>query len=98
VFRHYWVVVSLVVTLVAAAVLIEHLSTIRVLADMARDPNVDLRGGRSDLFHSIGGLVVLLIPLWLNLYKPTGLTRHGWRRQHRRKARADRSLVEADRD
>jgi hypothetical protein len=35
-----------------------------------------------DLFHSVGGLLVLLIPLVLNIYKPRGLTRYGWRRQH----------------
>lgn len=91
-FRHYWVVVSLVLTLVATAVLIEHTSTVRALAEMARDPNVDMRNGRGDLFHSIGGLIVLLVPLWLNMYKPRGLTRYGWRRQQRGKRAAERSF------
>jgi len=97
-FRHYWVVVTLVMTLVATAVLIEHLGTIRALSAMARDPNIDMRNAGGDLFHSIGGLVVLLVPLWLNMYKPRGLTRYGWRRQQRRKAPGERPLVDVERD
>ncbi len=81
--RHYWVVISLVVTAVATLVLIGHLSDIRTLAAVASDPTADLRTRGGDLFHSIGGLIVLLIPLWLNMYKPRGLTRYGWRRQQR---------------
>ena len=82
-FRHYWVVISLVVTAVATLVLILHLSDIRALAAMASNPTTDLRTRGGDLFHSIGGLIVLLIPLWLNMYKPRGLTRYGWRQQQR---------------
>ena len=33
------------------------------------------------LIHSAGGLVVLLIIQWLNVYKPQGLTPYGWRKQ-----------------
>ncbi|GAB3883374.1 DUF2269 domain-containing protein [Terrabacter terrigena] len=97
-FRHYWVVVSLVVTTFATVVLILHLGTVRELAELARDPNVDMRNAGGDLFHSIGGFIALLIPLWLNMYKPRGLTRHGWRRQQRDKRTAGPSLVDADRD
>ena len=55
-FRHYWVVVSLVVTAFATVVLILHLGTVRELAELARDPKVDMRNAGGDLFHSIGGL------------------------------------------
>ena len=96
--RHYWVVLSLVLTIVATAVLIVHTSTVRALADMARDPNLDLRKAGGDLFHSIGGLIVVLVPLWLNMYKPRGLTRYGWRRQQRHKSTAAQQLVDAERD
>lgn len=84
--RHYWVVLSLVITLFASAVLLAHTITIRELGDMARAPAVDMRRAGGDLFHSIGGLIVLLVPLWLNMYKPRGLTRRGWRHQRRRNA------------
>ena len=97
-FRHYWVVVSLVLTVFAAAILIAHTSTVRALADIARDPRTDMRNAGGDLFHSIGGLIVLLIPLWLNMCKPRGLTRYGWRRQQRRKSAAAQQLVDVERD
>jgi len=42
----------------------------------------DLEG---DLFHSVRGLAVLLVPLVLNIYKPRGLTRYGWRAQQRQR-------------
>ena len=84
-FRHYWVVISLILTAVATVVLIGHMRDVHALAAMAADPTVDVRDRGGDLFHSIGGLIVLLIPLWLNMYKPRGLTRYGWRRQQRAK-------------
>jgi hypothetical protein len=93
-FRHYWVVISLVLTAFATLVLIEHVWDIRALAAMASDPTTDLRTRGGDLFHSVGGLIVLLIPLWLNMYKPRGLTRYGWRRQQRAKPAAPREPAE----
>jgi hypothetical protein len=84
-FRHYWVVISLVLTAVATLVLILHVRDIRMLSTMASDPNTDVQSRGGDLFHSVGGLIVLLIPLWLNIYKPRGLTRYGWRQQLRAK-------------
>ena len=93
-FRHYWVVISLILTAFATLVLILHIRDVRALAAMAGDPTVDVRNLGGDLFHSIGGLIVLLIPLWLNMYKPRGLTRHGWRQQQRTKT-APRRLPEA---
>jgi hypothetical protein len=82
--RHYWVLISLVLTAFATLVLIGHLSQIRAMAAAAGNPTADMRT-RGDLFHSVGGLIVLLIPLWLNMYKPRGLTRYGWRQQQRAK-------------
>jgi hypothetical protein len=83
-FRHYWVLISLVLTAFATLVLIEHVAQIHAMAAAASDPTA-ARRTRGDLFHSVGGLIVLLIPLWLNMYKPRGLTRYGWRQQQRSK-------------
>lgn len=41
----------------------------------------DLRTLGSTLVHSVGGTVVLLVNMWLNVYKPRGLTPYGWRKQ-----------------
>ena len=36
----------------------------------------------SFVIHAAGGIVVLLIPIVLSVYKPPGLTRYGWRKQY----------------
>lgn len=86
-FRHYWVAISFVLTVFATVILIGHLPALRSLADAARDPRTDVTQLGGDLVHSVGGLAVLLIPMWLNMYKPRGLTRYGWRRQQAQRAR-----------
>jgi hypothetical protein len=79
-FRHWWVVVKLLLTSVATVVLLLQVPGIRSMAEAARsgtDPG-DLPG---TLAHSIGGLLVLVLVAVLSTYKPRGLTRYGWRRQ-----------------
>lgn len=83
-FRHYWVVISLLLTILATAVLLVETRTISSLASVAADPTTsdDALGELpSTLVHSAGGTVVLLTILVLNMYKPRGMTRYGWRKQ-----------------
>jgi DMSO/TMAO reductase YedYZ heme-binding membrane subunit len=83
-FRHYWVLISLLLTIIATVVLLVETQTIGYFADIAADPRTsgdDLRALGSTLVHSVGGTVVLLVILVLNVYKPRGMTRHGWRKQ-----------------
>jgi hypothetical protein len=83
-FRHYWVLFSLVLTILATAVLLAETQTISHFADIAADPATssdDLRALGSTLVHSVGGAMVLLVVLVLNVYKPPGMTRYGWRKQ-----------------
>jgi hypothetical protein len=80
-FRHYWVVISLALTLLATAVLLAHMPTVSAMADLARTADgANLGGHGGDLFHAGGGLVVLLAVAVLNVYKPRGLTPYGWRK------------------
>ena len=83
-FRHYWVLISLLLTVIATVVLLAETQTISYFADTAADPTTsgeDLRTLGSTLVHSVGGTVVLLVILVLNVYKPRGMTRYGWRKQ-----------------
>jgi uncharacterized membrane protein len=83
-FRHYWVVISLLLTIFATAVLLREVQVIASYADIAADrsASVDaLRALPSTLLHSVGGTVLLLVILVLNIYKPRGLTRYGRRRE-----------------
>ncbi|MGI8425346.1 MAG: DUF2269 domain-containing protein [Actinomycetota bacterium] len=87
-FRHYWVLISLLLTTLAAAVLLVETRTIRHFAQIAAAPTTsgeDLRALGSTLVHSVGGLVVLMVILVLNVYKPQGMTRYGWRKQQQRR-------------
>jgi DMSO/TMAO reductase YedYZ heme-binding membrane subunit len=83
-FRHYWVLISLLLTIVATVVLLAETQTIGYYADIAADPATsgdDLRALGSTLVHSVGGTVVLVVIVVLNVYKPRGMTRYGWRKQ-----------------
>ncbi|HEV8559956.1 MAG TPA: DUF2269 domain-containing protein [Actinophytocola sp.] len=79
-FRHYWVLVKLLLTLVSTTVLLVETQTINSLTETAGSV-ADPRELPGSLPHSIGGLVVLLTTTILSVYKPRGLTRHGWRIQ-----------------
>lgn len=83
-FRHWWVVLSLVLTVGATFVLMVQVPLIAHRAAMAADPattDSELQAMGNLLLHSIGGAVVLLVITVLNVYKPRGLTRYGWRKQ-----------------
>jgi hypothetical protein len=82
-FRHYWVLISLVLTIFSTVVLLLHMPTVSMLADMAQAVSgADLAALGGDLFHPSIGLLILLVVTGLNMYKPRGLTRYGWRKQH----------------
>src|ERR687888_747295 len=90
-FRHYWVLISLALTVLCTVVLLLHMPTVSHLAGMARaadGANVGGLGG--DLFHAGGGLLVLLVITALNVYKPRGMTPYGWRKQQEERARLAR--------
>lgn len=79
-FRHYWVLISFVLTGLATVVLLLEMRIINHNASLAALPGTSLetlRGLPSTLPHSVGGTVVLLVVLVLNVYKPSGMTRYG---------------------
>jgi len=84
-FRHYWVLLKLIATSIATAVLLLKLSPISTLADAAARTtfsSASLAGLRASmLVHAAGGLLVLLATTVLALYKPQGLTPFGVRKQ-----------------
>lgn len=92
-FRHYWVLISLLLTVVATLALLAETRTIGYFADMAAGPTTsidDLRALGSTLVHSVGGTAVLLVILVLNTYKPQGLTGYGLRKERERRVAAKR--------
>lgn len=80
--RHYWVLISLVLTIFATVVLLLHMPTVSALAALAREADGARLGELGgDLLHAGGGLLVLLVITALNVYKPRGMTPYGWRKQ-----------------
>ena len=89
-FRHWWVVVTLFLTVAATLVLLVQLPIIEGRASLAADPATtpgQLQTLGNLLLHSIGGTIVLLVITVLNVFKPRGLTRYGWRKQNQESTR-----------
>ena len=81
-FQHYWVTISFGLTVFAVVVLLLHMPSVTSTADLAlAEEGQALQALGGDLGHPSIGLVILLAVQVLNLYKPRGLTRYGWRKQ-----------------
>ena len=84
-FRHYWVLIKLLLTVFATIVLLLQTGAISFLAGAAAETTFsaadhhDLR--TSLVLHAGGGLVVLLLTTILSVFKPRGMTRYGQRKQ-----------------
>ena len=84
-FRHYWIVAKLCVTVAATTVLLLHMPAVDRLSHMASEasaPRTTLGAlPFQDLLHAVGGLAVLITVTALSVYKPWGKTPYGKRRQ-----------------
>ncbi len=85
-FRHYWVVAKLVMTIPATLLLLLHMQPIGRIARVAAETTLssaDLRGPRIEVVVQAGAaLLVLLAATALSVYKPRGMTRDGWRERY----------------
>lgn len=84
-FQLYWVLVKLLLTVFATIVLLVKMELIGHAARLAAEtilPSAELRAvGIQLVVHAAGGLLVLLAPMVLSVYKPRGRTRYGARKQ-----------------
>jgi hypothetical protein len=82
-FRHYWVVLKLVITVFATAILLIYMETFRQMAGVAADPvmEIGLVRNPSPMVHAILALILLGIATVLGVYKPFGMTPYGRRKQ-----------------
>jgi hypothetical protein len=78
-FRHYWVVLKLLITAFATVILLIYMETFGQMAGVAADPVVDLAVVRnaSPIVHAILALILLLAATVLGVYKPFGMTAYG---------------------
>lgn len=84
-FRHYWIIVKLVINILSTLILFVHLQPISYLSRVAAEgilSNTD-RGAQIQLVVAAGaGLLALLVATGLAVYKPRGITPYGWRKQY----------------
>lgn len=86
-FRHYWVLFKLLINVFAVIILLMYMPTLDYFVGVAADITLsagDLRVLRdpSPVLHASLALLLLLVATVLGLYKPPGMTRYGWRKQH----------------
>ncbi len=83
-FRHYWILAKLLITLLATTVLLVHVRLIGYMAGVAAKTifsGGDLRGLRIQLVANAGAaLLALLVATTLSVYKPPGMTPYGQRK------------------
>ena len=84
-FRHYWVLVKFLITVVSALILFGFTQTLGSLGDLAANPALSMNELRnlkqSPVLHSGGGLLAILVAAILAVYKPWGMTPYGRRKR-----------------
>lgn len=84
-FRHYWIIVKLVINILSTLILLVHLRPISYMARVAAEgtlSNADRRIQIQLVVAAGAGLMALLVAIGLAVYKPRGMTPYGWRKQY----------------
>jgi hypothetical protein len=89
-FRHYWVLAKLVITIPSTVILLTHTRAIQYMALAAAEFPIapgDLRELRVQLaVTAAAAIIALLVTTGLSVLKPRGLTPYGWRKQREGRA------------
>ena len=88
-FRHYWILVKLVITILSTIILQVHMQPISLLASAAAKTTVfsaNVHGLQVEMVVASGAaLLALLVATALAVYKPRGVTPYGWRKQNEKR-------------
>ncbi len=88
-FRHYWILIKLLITTLSTIILLVHMQPISRLAGAARETTLfsaDLHRMQVQMVVASGAaLLALLVATTLGVYKPRGMTPYGWRKQHQQR-------------
>jgi hypothetical protein len=97
-FRHYWVFVKFMLTILATVLLLLHTQPIGRLAAVARDGAVsgaEIHALQIQLVGDAGAaLLALLVNVTLSIYKPQGLTPYGRRKSLEERRGTESTLAE----
>jgi hypothetical protein len=86
-FRHYWILIKLLITVPATVALFVHIQPIGLISRIAAERAVTGAdsGLQIQMLAAAGAaLVALLVATVISIYKPRGLTQYGWRKQQER--------------
>lgn len=87
-FRHYWILMKLGITVLSTIILQVHMQPISALSRTATTgtlSNADV-GLQIQMVVAAGlALLALLVATALGVYKPRGMTPYGWRKQYRQR-------------
>lgn len=85
-FRHYWIIAKLIITVLSTIIFVIHMRPISHLAHLAlegtlisSDPSLRIQM----VAASGAGLIALITVTALGVYKPRGMTAYGWRKQYK---------------
>lgn len=88
-FRHYWVIAKLLITIIATILLLMHTQPIGLLAALARETEWSIAGAGRLQIQLVGDAIVALLALLVNaalsVFKPWGMTPYGVRRRQERR-------------
>lgn len=83
VFRHYWILAKLVLTVIGVTILVAHMRSVTGVAGMSSE-TLSLASSsevkKHLVVHAVGGLVILLVATTLSVFKPWGKTGYGRRK------------------
>ena len=96
-FKHYWIVVKLFLTVAATILLLLHLQPISYLAGIAADTSFSTdqeTGLRIQLIADAGAAILLLLAITtISIYKPWGLIRPKQNKMERQSIPPDKQLI-----
>jgi hypothetical protein len=79
-FRHWWILLKFVLTIVAIVVLLRHMQDVSRVSRLSRETMMSSADFRPELIHAAGGLLVVLGVTMLSMFKPWGMTPYGLRK------------------
>ena len=91
-FRHYWILAKLVITILSTIIMQVHMQPISLLASAAAKTTLlspDPHGMQVQMVAASGAaLLALLVATTLAVYKPRGMTPYGWRKQYEERTKS----------
>jgi hypothetical protein len=84
-FRHYWILMKFLITILSTLILLVHIQPISYLSTAAANGTLSSADSGIQLqmvIASTAALVALLVANFLAVYKPKGMTAYGWRKQY----------------